>query len=79
MTMRGIEIHSINDLLKNFSIDELIYYYYSGELELFLREINENEKAEYVNDIKKNSLLLIRLYHVFNLELEMTEEMVRQL
>ncbi|MGN0576832.1 MAG: hypothetical protein ACI4J2_12490 [Ruminococcus sp.] len=79
MTMRGIEIHSINDLLKNFSIDELIYYYYSGELELFLREINENEKADYVNDIKKNSLLLIRLYHIFNLELEMTEEMVRQL
>ena len=68
MTMRGIEIHSINDLLKNFSIDELIYYYYSGELEFFLREINENEKADYVNDIKKNSLLLIRLYHIFDLK-----------
>ncbi|MDE5620845.1 MAG: hypothetical protein K2O29_03875 [Ruminococcus sp.] len=51
-----------------FSIDELIYSYYSGELEIWLKKIGETEKAEQVRNIVNNTLLLLRLYQIFGLE-----------
>lgn len=33
MIMRGCTLRSIRDLKANFSIDELVYSYYSGELD----------------------------------------------
>ncbi|MBQ8687967.1 MAG: hypothetical protein IJ512_05410 [Ruminococcus sp.] len=39
MIMRGCTLHSVRDLKANFSIDELVYSYYSGELEIWLNNM----------------------------------------
>ncbi len=77
MIMRGEKIHSIAKLKQNFSIDELIYYYYSGELEIWLTEIGEIAKAEKLKSFQNNAYLLVQLYELFGLELEVTEDMIR--
>ncbi len=77
MLMNGEEIYTIQDLKRCFCIDELVYSYYSGELEMWLERINEPEKAEQVRNIKNNALLLVRLYQVFQLEYEASEEEIR--
>ncbi len=76
MIMNGEELYTISDLKRCFSIDELIYSYYSGELELWLIRIGETEKAGQVGNLRNNSLLLVRLYQIFELEYEMSEENV---
>lgn len=61
-----------------FCIDELVYSYYSGELELFLDKIGAHEKAERIRKIPvSNALLLIRLYEIFECNLEDSEEKIR--
>lgn len=77
MMMNGKNIHSLDELMKNFSIDDLIYHYYSGELEIFLTKLGENQKASAVRNIPNNALLLIRLYSIFGIEPELTEEEIR--
>jgi len=77
MIMRGEKIYSIAELKQNFSIDELIYYYYSGELEIWLIQIGETEKAEKLKSFQNNAYLLVQLYELFGLELEVTEDMIR--
>lgn len=77
MKMFGNELYSMQDLKQNFSIDELIYSYYSGELAVFLNSIGEYENAEKLDDIPHNGWLLIRLYELFDLNPELTEEAVR--
>ncbi|MDE6664779.1 MAG: hypothetical protein K2K14_01105 [Ruminococcus sp.] len=77
MIMNGEELYTISDLKRCFSIDELIYSYYSGELELWLIRIGETEKAGQVGNLRNNALLLVRLYQIFELEYEMSEENIR--
>ena len=56
----------------------LYYSYYSGELELFLDKIGAHEKAERIRKIPvSNALLLIRLYEIFECNLEDSEEKIR--
>ncbi len=78
MIMNGEKLCTIEDLKRCFSIDELIYSYYSGELEIWLKKIGETEKAEQVGNIVNNALLLVRLYQIFGLEYEMSEENIRK-
>lgn len=79
MTMRGCTLHSIRDLKANFSIDELVYSYYSGELEIWLNKIGEHSKAKKLSRISANNAqLLIELYKVFDLNPSMSEEEVRR-
>ncbi|MGN1086087.1 MAG: hypothetical protein ACI4Q5_03540, partial [Porcipelethomonas sp.] len=59
-------------------IDELIYSYFNGELEIFLDKIGEKQKAEQIRDISENNaLLLIRLYGILGLHYEDSEEEIR--
>lgn len=39
MIMRGKEVSSLDELKQNLSIDELIYCFYSGELEIWFKQI----------------------------------------
>lgn len=78
MVMNGEHLETLHDLKRCFCIDELIYSYYNGELEIFLDKIGEHEKAEQIrNIIENNALLLIRLYEIFDLNYEDTEEKIR--
>lgn len=68
MLMNGEYLKTLEDLKRCFCIDELIYSYYNGELEIFLDKIGEHEKAEQVRIIpENNALLLIRLYEILKL------------
>ena len=79
MVMRGCSLRSIRDLKANFSIDELVYSYYSGELEIWLNNIGEKSKAKKVSLItSKNAQLLVELYKVFDLNPALSEEEVRR-
>ena len=65
-------------LKTSLCIDELVYSYYNGELELFLDKIGAHEKAERIRKIPvSNALLLIRLYEIFECNLEDSEEKIR--
>lgn len=79
MLMNGEYLNTLQDLKRCFCIDELIYSYYNGELEIFLDKIGENKKAEQIRNISENNaLLLIRLYDILNLNYEDSEEKIRQ-
>lgn len=79
MIMNGEHIENLDDLKRCFSIDELLYSYYNGELEAFLEKAGEHDKAEELRHINKNNaLLLIRLYSVLGLNFEDSEEKIRQ-
>lgn len=78
MLMNGEHLETIQDLKRCFCIDELIYSYYNGELEIFLDKIGEYEKAEQIRNISENNaLLLVRLYEIFDLQYEESEETIR--
>ncbi|MDY3258277.1 MAG: hypothetical protein SOX14_08170, partial [Ruminococcus callidus] len=79
MFMNGEILTSLNDLKRCFCLEELLYSYYNGELEIFLDKIGENKKAEQIRNISENNaLLLIRLYDILNLNYEDSEEKIRQ-
>ena len=79
MIMRGRKLNSVRDLKANFSIDELVYSYYSGELEIWLNNIGEKSKAKKLSRISSNNAqLLVELYKVFDLNPALTEEEVRR-
>ena len=79
MVMRGCSLRSIHDLKANFSIDELVYSYYSGELEIWLNNIGEKSKAKKLSRISSNNAqLLVELYKVFDLNPALTEEEIRR-
>ena len=78
MLMNGKLISSLEDLKRNFSIDDLIYSYYNGELVFMLKKIGEIEKANKVSKItKNNALLLISLYEILELDPELTDDEIR--
>ncbi|MCM1008781.1 MAG: hypothetical protein NC485_12845 [Ruminococcus flavefaciens] len=75
MFMNGEHLETLHDLKRCFCIDELIYNYGSGELEIWLRKIGETLKAEKVSEIPKvNAYILLRLYEILDLNLELSEE-----
>ena len=78
MKIFGRELHNIDEMKRYFEIDELIYSYANGELEIWLERIGEHQKAEQIRRIPRNALLLIRLYQILELEPEMTEEEIRR-
>ena len=78
MFMNGENLENIGDLKRCFCLDELLYSYYNGELEIFLETAGEHEKAEQVRNIpENNALLLLRLYDIFDLPFEDSEEKIR--
>ena len=78
MLMNGEYLETLQDLKRCFCIDELIYSYYNGELEIFLDKIGEKQKAEQIRNIpENNALLLIRLYGILWLDYEDSEEKIR--
>lgn len=77
--MRGVKINSIDELKQNFSTDELMYSFCSGELEIWLRKIGENAIADKVLYIPHNAYSLQSLYELFGLNPELTEEEIRRL
>lgn len=80
MLMNGEYLENLNDLKRCFCIDELIYDYISGELEIWLRKIGETEKADKVSKISKvNACILIQLYEILDLNPELSEEEIRSI
>lgn len=78
MLMNGEELTNISDLKRCFCLEELLYSYYNGELEFFLEKAGEHEKAERIRSIpENNALLLVRLYEIFDLHYEDSEEQIR--
>lgn len=78
MLMNGEHLTSMDDLMRCFSLEELLYSYYNGELEFFLDRIGEHEKVGQLRCITEhNALLLIRLYALLGLRFEETEEQIR--
>lgn len=78
MLMNGEYLETLQDLKRCFCIDELIYDYISGELEIWLRKIGETEKAEKVSKISKvNAYILLRLYEILDLNPDLSEEEIR--
>ena len=56
MVMNGEYMENLNDLKRCFSLEELLYSYYNGELEVFLDKIGEQEKADISAKIKLSQL-----------------------
>lgn len=80
MLMNGEYIETLQDLKRCFSIDELIYDYISGELEIWLRKIGETEKAYRISKISKvNAYILIQLYEILDLNPKLSEEEIRSI
>lgn len=80
MLMNGEYLENLNDLKRCFCIDELIYDYISGELEIWLRKIGETEKAYRISKISKvNAYILIQLYEILDLNPELSEEEIRSI
>lgn len=77
MMMNGEVLTNLADLKRCFCIDELVYSYYNGELEIFFDKIGEHEKAEQIRNIPDNALLLIRLYEILGLHYEDSEVKIR--
>lgn len=77
MVMNSNVIGSLNELKQNFSIDELVYCFCSGELEIWLRKIGENTLADKVSEIPYNGFVLENLYRLFGLDPSLTESEVR--
>lgn len=78
MLMNGEHLETIQDLKRCFCIDELIYSYGSGELEIWLRKIDETDKAERISKISKvNAYILLRLYEILDLNPDLSEEEIR--
>ena len=78
MHMNGKEINSVDELKRNFAIDELIDSYFSGELEFFLRKAGDEKRLRKLKSIvRHNAYLLMELYSIFDIPPEMTEEEIR--
>ena len=78
MLMNGEYLETIQDLKRCFSIEELLYSYESGGLEIWLRKIDETEKADKVSQIPKtNAYIILKLYEIFDLNPELSEEEIR--
>ena len=77
MMMNGKLLHSVSELKQNFSIDDLVACYYSGELFFFLQKLGEYDKLERLQRITSNGNLTAQLYDIFGLSPSLTEAEIR--
>ena len=77
--MRGVKLNSIEELKQNFSTDELMYSFCSGELEIWLRKIDRDDIANKLSVVPNNAYSLLKLYKLFGLNPELTENEIRRL
>jgi len=78
MFMNGENLENLNDLKRCFCVEELIYSYGSGELEIWLRKIGEAKKADRVSNISNaNAYILLQLYEILDLNPNLSEEDIR--
>lgn len=77
MMMNGKLLQSLNDLMRNFSIDDLVACYYSGELFFFLQKLGEYDKLLRLQRITSDGNLTAQLYRIFDLNPEWTEAEIR--
>ena len=77
MMMNGKLLHSLSELKQNFSIDDLVASYYSGELFFFLQKLGEYDKLAALQRITPNGNLTAQLYALFGLSPSMTEAEIR--
>lgn len=76
--MNGEYLKTLQDLKRCFCIDELIYGYIIGELEIWLRKIGETDKADRISKISKvNAYILLQLYEILDLNPDLSEEEIR--
>ena len=78
MRMNGKFVRTLDGLMRNLCLDELLSSYFTGELEIFLDKVGEHEKAAALKNIPDNAFLLVRLYEVFGLDPELTEDEIRE-
>ena len=80
MKMNGVTIRSVEELKRNFAINDLVDEYFSGALEFFLEDIGDTEGYRKIRNIdKNNAYLLIRLYEILGIPTELSEEEVRKI
>lgn len=79
MPMMDENTKTYDDMMRKFSIDELIYIYYTGELEIFLRRIEKYGEAEAIASLNtRNAFILVELYKILGLDPYMTEDEIRR-
>lgn len=70
---------TFNDMLHKFEIDELIYSYYIGELEIFLRRMGKRGETYAVAALEMhNAFVLVELYKILGLDPYMTEDEIKR-
>lgn len=78
MLMNGEYLETLQDLKRCFSIEELLYSYESGGLEIWLERIGETERAEKIRRIQKtDAFTLIEIYKILGLNPHLSEEEIR--
>lgn len=79
MPMMDENTKTYDDMMRKFSIDELIYIYYTGELEIFLRRIEKYGEAEAIASLNtRNAFILVELYKILGLAPNMTEDEIKR-
>ena len=78
MLMNGEYLEILQDLKRCFSMEELLYSYESGGLEIWLERIGETERAEKIRHIQKtDAFTLIEIYKILGLNPHLSEEEIR--
>lgn len=78
MPMIDENTKTFNDMLHKFEIDELVYSYYTGELEIFLHKAGKHSEADAVAALSThNAFILVELYKILGLDPNMTEDEIR--
>lgn len=78
MFMNGEALCNLDDLKRCFSMEELLYNYESGGLEIWLRKIGETEMSEKIHRIQKtDAFTLIEIYKILGLNPHLSEEEIR--
>lgn len=78
MLMNGEYLETLQDLKRCFSMEELLYSYESGGLEIWLERIGETERAEKIRRIQKtDAFTLIEIYKILGLNPHLSEEEIR--
>ena len=80
----SVPIRNLDDLTENMNIDDLVDSFLSGDLERWLRTLNETERADKVSKLDHNDKekTLLNLFHALNLEFpesDVKETVVRYL
>lgn len=77
MMMNGKLLKLLDEMKQNFSIDDLVACYYSGELFFFLQKLGEYEKLAALQRMTRNAYLLVQLYEILDFKPEWTETEIR--